>query len=69
MLQGKRMKILRAQLGMSQAKLAKALGVTTTTVSGWEVGRYMVSVKAAKKLIQLAAENNINLTMDELYSE
>jgi DNA-binding XRE family transcriptional regulator len=49
---------LREGLRMSKAQLAKAIGVTPTTVSDWEKGKYEPSAEAYIKLFNLESPAN-----------
>ena len=40
---GKELKEIRAKMGFTQKQLAKELGVSKITVSGWERGRHKMS--------------------------
>jgi DNA-binding transcriptional regulator YiaG len=48
------LKQIRLKLGLSQAALAKAVGVTTTTVYRWEAGLRTISKTAEILLLHLA---------------
>ncbi len=61
-------KAIRMQLGMSQEVLAASLGKTKTSISHYETGRYQMPVDDAKKLIQVAAENGVSITLDRIYA-
>lgn len=50
----KQMKSTRDALGLSQAALAKALGVTRNTVNRWEMGLHPVPEIAVKLIKTLA---------------
>lgn len=46
-----RIKILREQKGLTQAKLAKQLGITRSSVNAWELG---ISVPSTQYIVELA---------------
>lgn len=46
-----RIKTLREQKGLSQAKLAKILNITRSSVNAWEMG---VSIPSTQKIVELA---------------
>lgn len=46
-----RIKILREQKGLSQAALAKILGITRSSVNAWEMG---ISVPSTQYVVELA---------------
>lgn len=46
-----RIKRLREQKSMTQAELAKRLGITRASVNGWEMG---LSVPSTQRLVELA---------------
>jgi len=50
---GTELRTARTTLGLTQAKLAKQLGVHVLTVSGWELGRHKIPgpVTLAVKLL------------------
>lgn len=64
---GKRIKILRVQMDLSQAKLAKLLGVTPTALYNWEANRKKVSATMAMKLLEVAKEHGVSMTLDEFF--
>ena len=47
-----RIKTLREQAGMTQAALAKQLGITRSSVNAWELG---ISVPSTQYIVELAA--------------
>ena len=47
-----RIKHLREDMGMTQAGLAKALGITRSSVNAWEMG---ISVPSTQYIVELAA--------------
>ena len=54
----------REALGISQAALARTLGVVPATVCGWESGRFAPS---ASMLPRIAAE--LNCKIDDLFTK
>lgn len=64
---GKRIKILRVQMGLSQAKLAKLLEVTPTALYNWETNRKKISATMAMKLLAVAKEHGVDMTLDEFF--
>ncbi len=55
------LKELRLAAGLQQAEVAKKLGVTTTAVSNWELGKNSILRKYHKKLAKL-----YGVTVEEL---
>jgi len=49
-----RIAALRAELGLTQAGMARELGVRQQTVSEWETGRYLPRGASARMLQHLA---------------
>ncbi len=47
-----RIKELRVKHGMTQAELARRIGVTRSSINGWEMG---VSIPSIMKLVELSA--------------
>ena len=58
---GNRLKLLRQQRGLSQAKLAEAAGVPIGTLRGWEYGRRTPLLDAAARLADA-----LDVSLDEL---
>ena len=58
---GRRIRVWRQQVGLTQEGLAQALSVTFSTVSRWENGHVLPSKLAWRALQQLAAERNCPL--------
>ncbi len=52
---------LRIKLNLSQAALAKLLGVSFTSVNRWENGKYEPTKLVKKKIELLCRENNIQM--------
>jgi putative transcriptional regulator len=60
-------KTIRTKLGMSQADLGAALGVTQGNVGHYERRGQLVSVPVAAKLIQVCEKRGLKVTFDDLY--
>lgn len=60
-------KSIRERLGMSQAQLASALGMTQGNVSLIEVRGQIVKPEAAGKLIELARARGLAISYDHIY--
>lgn len=56
------LKQIRVLRGMSQKTVAERLGVTTKTVSNWECGRCLCSMKMFKELCEL-----YGVSMDDIF--
>jgi putative transcriptional regulator len=59
-----RLRVLRAELGLSQADLAKALEVSRQSVNAIETGRFDPSLPLAFKLARL-----FKMTIEEIFTE
>ena len=57
----------RSQTGMSQAELAGLLKVGQSAISTYEAGG-MPDTIIAKRLVALARERRVRMSMDEIYS-
>lgn len=62
-------KKFRLQLCLNRAELAKALNITTSSVSCYETGRRQPSFATVRKLILLAKKNNIKLKLEDIRPE
>lgn len=60
---------IRACLGVSQAQLGDALGMTQGNVSAFEARGQTVLPETARKLIAFAATLGITLTFDHVYGD
>lgn len=58
---------IRQLLGLSQAALGDAIGVTQGNISFYELGQD-VPPKVARRLIEVAAKRGHELTFDDIYS-
>ncbi len=54
---GDRIKALREQQGLTQAALAKKLGITRASVNSWEMG---ISIPSTKYLVELSSLLNVS---------
>lgn len=60
---------IRQRLGMTQAELAAAVGVTQSAVSQYERGDSQITPNVARRLIELAREHGVKATFDDIYRE
>ena len=51
LLLAEKIKTIREQLGMTQAELARKLGLTRSSINGWEMG---LSVPSTQYIVELA---------------
>ena len=58
---------LRQSIGLSQASLAKELGISKTAISYIETGRRRLPFSIALRLIIFFGSKGIKLTMDDIY--
>ena len=58
---------IRTRLGMSQADLARAIGVTQGNVSHIEQGRQALMPAHATRLIEIASERGVKISFDDIY--
>ncbi len=61
-------KQLRHQLGLSQSILAHILDVDQGSLSKYESAQKRLPLRLAFKLIHLAAERNVTLSLDKIYA-
>lgn len=59
---------LRKTLGMSQAELAKSIGVTQSALSHYENGSCDPLVETARKLIAFAGTRGITWCLEDVYA-
>ena len=60
-----RIKVLRAECGMTQAKLASELGVSRQTINAIETGKFDPSLPLAFRLARLFQKNIEEIFEDE----
>ena len=58
---------IRSRLSMTQSELANALGQTQGNIGHYEAERQQIPVYVAKKLIQVAADKGLKLSLDDIY--
>ena len=68
---GKELKKIREKMGFTQKQLAKELGVSKVTISGWERGRHVMSQRYERHINLLdidsrQAENYFTLLLDRV---
>lgn len=62
----KKIKLLRAVMSLSQAELAKIVGVAKNRIWSWETGEGAPSSNRMKTLIRLGKKNGIEFTIDDV---
>jgi repressor LexA len=60
-------KNLRLSLGLEQDQFAKYFEVSTSTVSNWETGRRVPRIPKLKKMVDIAKEHKLKLTMQDFF--
>ena len=60
---------IRKLIGISQAELGAAIGVSQGNVSHYEQGRQEVPPDVARRLISAAKERGLVLTFNDVYSQ
>jgi len=61
----KSMKKIRYLLDMNQTELAKALGVTTSSINCYEHGKRSPGRKTLKRMSELIKQNNLDISLEE----
>lgn len=62
-----RVKELRKELGMTKEELAKAIGVSTKTISAWESGKRQTTLSKLARLMQFFnVRGNYLLGLDDV---
>lgn len=62
-----RLLTIRKRLGMSQAQLANALGMTAGNVSHIETGRQILTLENAAALISVSKKSGISIGLDDIF--
>lgn len=62
-------KMIRQKLLLTQAEFAKKLGLSKQMISNYENGLYSPSMNTIKKLVQIAAENNIEINIEDFFTQ
>lgn len=60
-------KNLRLSLGMEQIEFARLFNVAGGTVSNWESGRRVPRIPKLKKMVDIAKEHKLKLTMQDFF--
>lgn len=58
---------IRKAAGLSQAQLAATLKVSQSAISQYERGAIQPGIKQAKRLIALAADSGLSVSLDQVY--
>jgi len=61
-------KHFRLDLGLEQADFAKLFSVSSGTVSNWETGRRVPRIPKLKKMVDIAKEHKLKLSMQDFFS-
>jgi len=62
-------KNIRELLGLTQSELAAKLDLTQSNISHIEQGRHSISPKLAEKLIKVAADQDVVISYNNIYSQ
>ena len=58
---------IRQRLNLSQKDMASGIGISQTTLSGYERGDWEISPAVARKLVATARDCGLQITMDQVY--
>jgi transcriptional regulator with XRE-family HTH domain len=58
---------IRSLLGIPQNTLAERLGMSQASVSGYERGEILMSPVVAIRLVHLAADMGLTISLDQIY--
>ena len=58
---------IRQRLNLSQKDMASGIGISQTTLSGYERGDWEISPAVARKLVATARDSGLQITMDQVY--
>lgn len=58
---------IRKAAGLSQAQLAATLKVSQSAISQYERGAIQPGIKQAKRLVELAADSGLSVSLDQVY--
>lgn len=64
-----KIKSFRISLGMEQIEFAKLLNVSSSTVSNWETSRRVPRIPKLKKMVDIAKDHKIKLSMQDFFSQ
>lgn len=62
-------RLVRKAAGLSQAQLAAKLKVSQSAISQYERGAIQPGIKQAKRLVALAADSGLSVSLDQVYEQ
>ena len=62
-------KQIRNKIGMTQVEFADAIGTKQNTVSDYENGKAVPSIKTARIILRLAKEKKIKVTLADIFPD
>lgn len=62
-------RLVRNAAGLSQAQLAAKLEVSQSAISQYERGAIQPGIKQAKRLVALAADSGLSVSLDQVYEQ
>lgn len=66
---GETIKRIRAAIGMTQVEFAKAIGAGQSSISDYEKGLAIPSLKVAQKIVKVAKENKVKVKFSDLFPD
>jgi len=63
------LKALRKKAGLSQAALAKELGVGQSAVANYECGLRSLSLEQASRIVQVLRDHKVVVSFDEVFKK
>ena len=60
---------IRKRLGLTQAALADKLERCQASICAYEAGRQGISPDAARRLVQLARQSGLDISLDHVYGD
>ncbi|MDC6133684.1 helix-turn-helix transcriptional regulator [Burkholderia gladioli] len=60
---------VRKRLSLTQRDLSVALGVGQSAISQYECGACDPSIEVSRKLIEVARNRGVSITLDEIYAD
>jgi transcriptional regulator with XRE-family HTH domain len=62
-------RLVRKAVGLSQAQFAAKLEVSQSAISQYERGAIQPGIKQAKRLVALAADSGLSVSLDQVYEQ